>query len=122
MQVIEGEFSPVVSGDTVFVGSPDTYLYAVARATGRLLWSQKFPASVLTVGKCGSWVIGNVFRIGFVKPGSTTTHWAPGDRSIDNAFANEDDLVTSEIMTAPDQSVIYAATNRGVMAISCSPG
>ena len=120
-QVIEGDQSPVASGDTIFAGSPDTYLYAVKRDNGQLLWSHKFPASVFTVGRCGEWAVANIYRLGFIKPGTSTVHWAPGDRSIDDVFA-DDELVSSEIMTAPDQSVIYATTKSGVVAISCKPG
>ena len=56
------ETSPVLSGDNVFIGASDGYLYALDRRTGLLRWSHCEGAPVLgTVAVSGK----AVYAVGF---------------------------------------------------------
>lgn len=49
------ETSPVLSGNIVYVGASDGYLYALDRQTGQLLWKHAMGAPVLgTVAVSGN--------------------------------------------------------------------
>jgi outer membrane protein assembly factor BamB len=51
--------SPVVAGATAYVGSGDTYVYALEVATGRVLWKTRTAASIFDVGVCGERIVVN---------------------------------------------------------------
>jgi outer membrane protein assembly factor BamB len=55
--------SPVVSGDTAYAGSNDTFVYAVHVPTGRLLWKTETEASINAIGLCGRTLVVNNFLV-----------------------------------------------------------
>jgi len=55
--------SPVVVGNTVYVASNDTFIWAVDLQTGTLRWRTKSPGSYHGTAVCGGKVFGNNFAI-----------------------------------------------------------
>lgn len=50
---------PLISNDTVFVGSNDRHVYAADVRTGRLYWRARVGASVISIGLCSRSVLSN---------------------------------------------------------------
>jgi outer membrane protein assembly factor BamB len=57
---------PVVSGDTVFAGSADTYVYAANLQTGALYWRTFTGGSIDHFALCGNFVLANLFTVAVI--------------------------------------------------------
>jgi len=57
---------PVVSGDTVFVGSADRYVYAADLQTGALYWKTFTGGSIDHFALCGNFVLANLFTVAVI--------------------------------------------------------
>ena len=106
--------TPLLSGDTVFVGSNDTYVYAVDVNTGKLFWRAETAASIHAIAMCGSRLIVQNQDIGIL------------DRATGKTIANtlsvderpyDDDVLTSRF--AVSGTLAFVAGYRELLAIRC---
>lgn len=110
---ITAETSPVVAGDTLFVGSTDTQLHVLDVNTGAYRWRVVTNAgSIGSTALCGRYVVVLPFVGGPPSVIDRETHTA----RIANVLV-DNDLVIGRV--AVDGTRIYAESYAGVYAFSC---
>ncbi len=64
--------SPVAVGQTAYIGSIDTYVYALDVATGTVRWKRSNPGSNLSVTVCGNRIFANYLSLAVLDRASGT--------------------------------------------------
>jgi outer membrane protein assembly factor BamB len=101
--------SPVVVGDTAYVGSGDTHVYALDVASGKILWRARTEASVNTVAVCGRAVIAQLQSI-------VALDRATG-RRLGALFEGADEFIISDM--AAESNRVFMLGNKGIYGLSC---
>ena len=100
---------PVVSGNTVYVGSADMYLYAADLETGAVQWRTSTEASINNVALCGDKVFAQRFAVAVLNRHTGELYGMH--------LRNNTDFITSGLLVK-DRKVIGAGTE-GIYAFSC---
>lgn len=62
MQYFGASEAPAILGDTAYIGSNDTNVYAIVASTGRLLWRTNVGGSISGFALCGGRVVATLFE------------------------------------------------------------
>jgi len=100
---------PIVDGQTVYGGSGDTVAYALALATGRLLWERKLPGSIGAAALCGGRLLANYQGLAVLDRRSGAIAGLTHD--------GEADFITSGFAIDADRA--FVAGPRAIYAFSC---
>jgi outer membrane protein assembly factor BamB len=101
--------APVVVGTNVYIGSGDTYMYAINLLTGRLIWRTKMLASIESYALCGTELLVNYH-------GLATLNLQTGHLN-QTLLPSRNEFVTSDFATIENHSFI--AGPKGVYAFAC---
>lgn len=102
--------TPAVVDNTVYMGSGDTYVYALDLATGAVRWRTKTAASVNALAVCGSAVFAQM-------DGVTVLDRASG-RVRGTLYTGEEEFVTSGLAALPNR--VFMLGTKAAYALGCS--
>jgi outer membrane protein assembly factor BamB len=102
--------APVLIGDTLYAGSGDTYVYALALASGEQRWRVKLPSSVSGYARCGQGLLVDDQALTVIDPASG----AVVQTEIDGAS----DFPTSGIAVSGRTAVLLGP--RAIHAFHCT--
>jgi outer membrane protein assembly factor BamB len=104
--------SPIVSGDTVFVASPDRFLYAADLTTGHLLWKRQVSVgSINAYARCGP-------AIGLQALALLLVTQSTGD-PLAKLIDGDPEHITSALMASGD--TLFATSTTTAYAVDCRP-
>lgn len=101
--------TPVVVNNTVYVGSGDTFVYALDLATGAVRWRTKTGGSVNALTLCGDAVYAQMLGL---------TVLDPANGRIRGVRYTEDEFITSGLVAVADR--VFMLGNKAVYALNCS--
>jgi outer membrane protein assembly factor BamB len=101
--------APVVRGKTVYAGSGDTNVYALALSTGRELWHTKLPGANRAYALCGRHLLVNYGGLAALDP--HTGH------ITQTLLDGRDEFVSSDIAVATNRA--YVAGPKALYAFAC---
>ncbi len=100
---------PTLIGDTLYAGSGDTYVYALALTTGELRWRTKLPASIGSYARCGHSLLVNDQALTVIDP-------ADG-RVVQTEIGGDSDFPTSGIAVSGNTALVLGP--RAIHAFHC---
>lgn len=102
--------APVLIGDTLYAGSGDTYVYALALASGEQRWRVKLPSSVTGYARCGQGLLVDDQALTVVDPA--------GGSVVQTAIDGASDFPTSGIAVSGRTAVLLGP--QAIHAFHCT--